>query len=325
MNAAVSLEAVAVLATTGAVAVLDVPGQPGLSAGHRPHRARLPWYGHWLSQALEQVATGPAIVVGHSLGAAIALAAHSPHITGRLLLSPGGVTRLAVPASVLRATLPWVLRSAEHRSRRLLREMSAPGHAVPEQLVEWMTLVGRSCRSTLAPSPLPSHVLRRARPVPCVVAVGSHDVFLPSAPLGRATRRLLGAEAHVLDGAGHLDAGRRPPSRRGPCRTLAHQGLKRTRREGGRTITDRANVAVPAFPAPAVRRPGAPGRRRPLPNPLLPPSRTTTAPRSVRLDPARPGARTGPPRHSWSPGDRTSEPATPPAASAPSSIPSALH
>ncbi|GFH81409.1 hypothetical protein CH313_22090 [Streptomyces sp. TSRI0384-2] len=204
MNAAVSLEAVAVLATTGAVAVLDVPGQPGLSAGHRPHRARLPWYGHWLSQALEQVATGPAIVVGHSLGAAIALAAHSPHITGRLLLSPGGVTRLAVPASVLRATLPWVLRSAEHRSRRLLREMSAPGHAVPEQLVEWMTLVGRSCRSTLAPSPLPSHVLRRARPVPCVVAVGSHDVFLPSAPLGRATRRLLGAEAHVLDGAGHL-------------------------------------------------------------------------------------------------------------------------
>ncbi|MFB6590806.1 alpha/beta fold hydrolase [Streptomyces diastaticus] len=67
-----------------------------------------------------------------------------------------------------------------------------------------VAVVGRSCRSTLAPSPLPSHVLRRARPVPCVVAVGSHDVFLPSAPLGRATRRLLGAEAHVLDGAGHL-------------------------------------------------------------------------------------------------------------------------
>ncbi|GAA0466458.1 alpha/beta fold hydrolase [Streptomyces olivaceiscleroticus] len=204
MNAAVSLETVTDLAQTGGVAVLDVPGQPGLSAEHRPRRARLPWYGHWLTQALEQVTSGPAIVVGHSLGAAIALAAQSPHITGRLLLSPGGLVRLAVPAPVLRATLPWLLRPTVPRSRRLLGEMSAPSHPVPEHLVEWMTLVGETCRSTLAPGPLPTDVTRRARAVPCAVAVGAHDIFLPPVRLVPAVRCLLSTEAHVLDGAGHL-------------------------------------------------------------------------------------------------------------------------
>ncbi|MEU3899194.1 alpha/beta hydrolase [Streptomyces sp. NPDC045251] len=204
MNAAVSLDIVAELAKTGAVVVLDVPGQPGLSAGYRPRRARLPWYGHWLSQALEQVASGSAIVIGHSLGAAIALSAHSPHIIGRLLLSPGGLMPLAVPLPLLCATAPWMVRSTLPRTTRLLRQMSAPGHPVPADLAEWMTLVGRTCRSTLAPRPLPGAVLARSRTVPCTVAVGAHDVFLPHTRLASATQRLLGIEPHVVDDAGHL-------------------------------------------------------------------------------------------------------------------------
>ncbi|GAA0492320.1 alpha/beta fold hydrolase [Streptomyces olivaceiscleroticus] len=204
MNAAVALDMVAGLARIGAVAALDVPGQPGLSAEHRPRRARLPWYGHWLSQALQQVASGPAIVIGHSLGAAIALAAQSPHIVGRLLLSPGGLMPLAVPVPLLRATVPWMVRPSLPRTTRLLGHMSSPGCPVPSHLAEWMTLVGETCRSTLAPRPLPVTVLARSRAVPCTVAVGAHDIFLPHTRLVPAAQRLLGTEPHVLDDVGHL-------------------------------------------------------------------------------------------------------------------------
>ncbi|MFI9030081.1 alpha/beta fold hydrolase [Streptomyces sp. NPDC053560] len=204
MNAAVALDMIAALAKVGAVAALDVPGQPGLSAEYRPRRARLPWYGHWLSQALQQVTSGPAIVIGHSLGAAIALAAQSPHIVGRLLLSPGGLMPLAVPVPLLRATVPWMVRPNLPRTTRLLGQMRSPGRPVPAHLAEWMALVGETCRSTLAPRPLPGTVLARSRSVPCTVVVGAHDIFLPHTRLVPAAQRLLGTEPHVLDDVGHL-------------------------------------------------------------------------------------------------------------------------
>ncbi|MFD3748037.1 alpha/beta fold hydrolase [Nocardia sp. NPDC058633] len=204
MNAALSLEIAGSLARRWHTVVFDVPGQPGLSADRRPRRGRTQWYGEWLAEALERTIRGPVVVVGHSLGGAIALSCPSPQITGRVLVSPAGLARLAVTPSVLAATVPWLARPTTTRTRRLLRHMVAPGHQVPDELTEWMTLVARCCRSSLAPMPLPPETLAARRTSTTLVATGRHDVFLPPNRIGPATRHRLGIGLRVLDGAGHL-------------------------------------------------------------------------------------------------------------------------
>lgn len=204
MSAAVSLEAARALSERRHTVVLDVPGQPGLSAGLRPRRGRMAWYGRWLAETLEQAVPGPAVVIGHSLGGAIALAASSPRIVGRVLVSPAGLARLKVPPPVLADTLPWLVRPSVPRAAQLLRRMLAPGRRVPADLCAWMALVGRCCRSSLAPPPLPSELLVRQNSAPRLVMAGRHDIFLPPGSLGPAARRRLGVGLHVVDGAGHL-------------------------------------------------------------------------------------------------------------------------
>jgi pimeloyl-ACP methyl ester carboxylesterase len=211
MNAAVSLAFVEKLARRWPTIILDVPGQPGLSADRRPRRNRMAWYGQWLSEALENTTTEPAVVVGHSLGGAIALACPSPRIVGRVLISPAGLVRLAVGPSILATTIPWLARPTTARTNRLLRHMLAPGHEVDEQLSVWMTLVARHCRSSLAPMPLSGPTLAAASGgAPCLVAVGRGDVFLPPDRLGPAVRRRLESDLRSLADCGHLGLDEQP-------------------------------------------------------------------------------------------------------------------
>ncbi|MER7697153.1 MULTISPECIES: alpha/beta hydrolase [unclassified Streptomyces] len=205
MNAALCLPLVELLAREGRVTVLDLPGQPGLSAGGRPRAGRMSWYGEWLGEALALAVPGPAVVVGHSLGGAVALACDSPRIAGRVLLSSAGITRLRVSAPLMAATLPWLLRPTVARSTALLRRMAAPGQGnIPGHLGPWMELVARCCRTSLAPPPLPAELLDQRRSVPTLVATGRFDPFLPPHVLDPAARRRLGAEFRVIEGAGHL-------------------------------------------------------------------------------------------------------------------------
>ncbi|MEV1087498.1 alpha/beta fold hydrolase [Streptomyces microflavus] len=205
MNAALCLPLVGALARGRRVTVLDLPGQPGLSAGGRPRVRRMAWYGQWLGEALDSAAPGPAVVVGHSLGGAVALACGSPKIVGRVLLSSAGIMRPKVPAPLLAATIPWLVRPSVARSAALLGHMAAPGAGgVPGHLSTWMDLVARSCRTSLAPPPLPAGLLEQRRAVPTLVTTGRCDPFLPPHVLGPAARHLLGAEFRVVEGAGHL-------------------------------------------------------------------------------------------------------------------------
>ncbi|MFD5522009.1 alpha/beta fold hydrolase [Streptomyces sp. NPDC127066] len=203
-NGAVYRHIAEALAARWPTVVLDVPGQPGLSTDIRPRRGRSAWYGQWLTEALEQTVPGKALVVGHSLGGAIVLASASPRIAWRVVLSSAGLVRLLVPPAVMVATVPWLIRPTVPRAARMLRPMVAPGGRVPDELAEWMCLVARCCRSSLAPPPLPPVLLAARRPVPCLVATGRYDVFLPPRRVRPAAQRHLGTRVHVLDGSGHL-------------------------------------------------------------------------------------------------------------------------
>jgi pimeloyl-ACP methyl ester carboxylesterase len=203
-NAAVALPWLRALSGRWATTVVDLPGQPGLSDPRRPARDRLTWYGRTLDEILAAMAADDVVVVGNSLGAAVALAAGSSRIAARALVSPAGFIRLTVDLRLALASTRWLLSPTVEHTRRMLRLFVAPGAEPPGTEVEWMALMARSCRTTLAPAPLPAELLARRAERPCVVSVGAHDRFLPPRRLVPAVRRTMGLDVRVVPGAGHL-------------------------------------------------------------------------------------------------------------------------
>jgi len=192
------------LSARWAVTVVDLPGQAGLSDPRRPWRGRLAWYGRVLDEVLEAAGLDEVVLAGNSLGAAVALAAGSPRIAARALISPAGIVRLSVDPVLALASARWLLRPVPGSTRSMLRLFTAPGEEPPAADVEWMTLMAASCRTTLAPPPLSAGVLARRAAVPCVVGTGEHDRFLPPRRLAPALREAMGLELRVLPGMGHL-------------------------------------------------------------------------------------------------------------------------
>jgi pimeloyl-ACP methyl ester carboxylesterase len=203
-NAAVALTWLRALSARWPTTVVDLPGQPGLSDPRRPRRSRLAWYGRMLDEILAAVNAYGVVVVGNSLGAAVALAAGSPRIAGRALVSPAGIIRLGVDPELALASAAWLLRPTAEQTRRMLRLFVAPGTEPPGTEVEWMTLMATCCRTTLAPPPLPAGLLARRAGQPCVVGVGEHDRFLPPARLAPALQRTMNLDLRVFPGMGHL-------------------------------------------------------------------------------------------------------------------------
>ncbi|MET3421182.1 pimeloyl-ACP methyl ester carboxylesterase [Actinoplanes tereljensis] len=203
-NAAVALRWLHALSARWATTVVDLPGQPGLSDPRRPPRSRLAWYGRTLDQILTALDGDGVVVVGNSLGTAVALAAGSPRIAGRVLISPAGIIRLKVDPELALASARWLLRPTAEHTRTMLRLFVAPGTEPPDTEVQWMTLMATSCRTTLAPPPLPAELLARRAEQPCVVGVGEHDRFLPPGRLGPALRRTMNLDLRVMPGLGHL-------------------------------------------------------------------------------------------------------------------------
>jgi pimeloyl-ACP methyl ester carboxylesterase len=203
-NAAVALPWLRALSAHWATTVVDLPGQPGLSDPRRPRRARLAWYGRALDEILAAMAADQVVLVGNSLGAAVALAAGSPRIAARALVSPAGFIRLTVDPKLALASAVWLLRPTAEHTRRMLRLFVTPGADPPRNEVEWMALMAACCHTTLAPPPLSAELLARRAERPCAVGVGEHDRFLPPHRLAPAVRRTMKLDVRVFPGAGHL-------------------------------------------------------------------------------------------------------------------------
>ena len=206
-NAASSTVLLAALGSSCRVYAADLPGQPGLSAAARPEDEQS-GYAAWVSDVIAWVrARHPSariVLAGHSRGAAVALSADQDSVAGLALLSPAGLTAVRPSLAMLRSTLPWLVRRNNAGARRLLEYMSGPGHTPSDDMVEWMSLVARSCRTTGAPGPLPDATLARWRSRNVWVAVGEQDVFFSVDKLSEPSRTHLGVEPVVVPGAGHL-------------------------------------------------------------------------------------------------------------------------
>jgi len=206
-NTASSTVVLSALASRCLVYAADLPGQPGLSAAKRPD-PEASGYAAWATDLIAWVRRrhdrGRIVLAGHSRGAAVALSAEPDSVDGLALLAPAGLTDVRLSIEMLRSTLPWLLRRNTDGARRLLQYMSGPAHPPADDLVEWMTLVARTCRTTGAPGPLPDDTLDRWKGRPVRVAVGEHDVFFPVSKLREPCRSKLGQEPLVISGAGHL-------------------------------------------------------------------------------------------------------------------------
>jgi pimeloyl-ACP methyl ester carboxylesterase len=211
-NASTSASVVTALARRHSVVVADVPGQPGLSAANRPGGRRLAAYGAWAGEVIASLRRDRVVLVGHSLGAAIALSTDPSGVAGLVLLDPAGIIRLRVNPAVLAATSAWLLRPAPARSARLVQHLHAGSWEPSAREVEWMTLVARHTRTSLAPFPVAAAVVRPWCTVPRRLLSGQHDTFLPVRRLRAAARQKLDVELEVLDGAGHLTTEERPES-----------------------------------------------------------------------------------------------------------------
>ena len=217
--AATWLDVTSDLAAHSRVFALDIPGQPGLSGSTRPSRRHA--YVAWVEEVLERLGINTPILLGHSLGAHIALsaAAASGSIGGLVLISPAGIIRLRTAPRVLFRSMTWLARRDEASSASLLRLMTTR-ESPPENLVEWMTLVGKHVRTTLAPPPLPASAFARVD-VPCLIQSGSHDVFLPKRRLAaRVATHLPKASFEAVRGAGHLLPHERPDVLVGAVQTI---------------------------------------------------------------------------------------------------------
>jgi pimeloyl-ACP methyl ester carboxylesterase len=210
--AATWLSLIGELGETHRVHAVDLPGQPGLSHPGRQKHAGGD-FGRWLVAVSEAVDAVQPTVVGHSLGGLVAMhaAAAGASVARLVLLDPAGLRRLSVTPKVLAATLPWLRRSDARSAARLLRMMMAPGGQPDDDLVEWMALVGRHVRSSMAPPALDEAALSRLAGVSIDILSGEHDVFLPPEKLAEAAARRLGDGSFtVIQGAGHLLPHERP-------------------------------------------------------------------------------------------------------------------
>ena len=193
--------------------VADLPGQPGLSDARHPGKDRVARYGAWADQvtaALRASGEGPVVIAGHSLGAAVALAATpSADLAGTVLVSPAGLRSVTITPKLLAVSVPWFLRPTERRSAALLRYMHGESFPLDGDLIEWLTIAARHSRQVGAPGPLPRSVVERWRDR-AVVLTGTGDRFFSPARLRPTAEQSLGTPVEAVDGAGHLLPDERP-------------------------------------------------------------------------------------------------------------------
>lgn len=219
------------LSSLGTVWVVDVPGQPGLSSPLRPRRGAIAWTTAWLDALVEASGAQDLLLVGHAAGALAVLGSRAEAIGARVLVGPGGLVPVRVGPRMTRDSARWLMRATPATSQALARHLV--GQEPDEDVVDWLTVAGRSCRSQSHSRPLPRFVLERAATRPLLVLVGEEDCYLSAATVAAALARRAdeGARVEELAGVGHL------PTAAGWALVADRARLLPVAPEGGRAAT----------------------------------------------------------------------------------------
>ena len=190
------------------VAAIDLPGH---GKSDPIPRASVEEYAETVAMFLEALGSGPVLVVGHSLGGAIAiaLAAQRPHaVTGLVLLA--SCAKLPWVDSSWGRLLPYVPGPLWKTffistAQKLLFARGVPGHAVSLGMQEL-----RSCRAETILKDLQAakamDLTQQATglDVPTLILCGSQDRLTPPALSADLKGLIPGSRLTLVEGAGHM-------------------------------------------------------------------------------------------------------------------------
>lgn len=152
LNAATSLSLACALQARRRLFLVDLPGQPGLSSSHGPPHGHFSDYGTWLGELIPRLTTESVVIVGHSIGAAAALAsAPSPQVAGLVLVNPLGFVSMHQSPAFRALRLKWAIFPSMENSERLLSQLLSPCFVPDTPLVSWCCLLGEHCVELLWP------------------------------------------------------------------------------------------------------------------------------------------------------------------------------
>ena len=190
------------------VAAIDLPGH---GKSDPIPQASVEGYAETVAEFLEALGSGPVLVVGHSLGGAIAiaLAAQRPHaVTGLVLLA--SCAKLPWVDSSWGRLLPYVPGPLWKTffistAQKLLFARGVPGHAVSLGMQEL-----RSCRAETILKDLQAakamDLTQQATglDVPTLILCGSQDRLTPPALSADLKGLIPGSRLTLVEGAGHM-------------------------------------------------------------------------------------------------------------------------
>lgn len=190
------------------------PDLPGHGCSEGPPLETVAALAHWLIALLDVAGIERAALVGHSMGAAIALeaTAHSPGRVGKLALL-GAALRFPVNPKLLEAAKAGEVLAAEL--------MAAWGHDRGRQLgghrIPGMWMLGGSVRliRNMAPGVLYADLNAAASytggagaagklAMPCLVVIGAHDIMTPPKAGRELAAAIENARIEVIEEAGHM-------------------------------------------------------------------------------------------------------------------------
>jgi len=196
------------LASSYRVVALDLPGHGRTAPGVGD--ASLKFMTDWLDEAFDVLDIGDAHIVGHSMGAKIALGftlAHPERVASLALVSPAGLG-----GDFHHDTLDAFLHDPEHAEILAAQLLGPRGQALIPSLAQSLRqaadpvrreslaqLLGQARTYGLALSP-EGFDWSKIR-VPLTLMWGDHDRLIP---LPEARRLPPSAPVHLIDGAGHL-------------------------------------------------------------------------------------------------------------------------
>ena len=217
------------LAQRFTVVAPDLPGHGFTSAPAAPEGYSLPGVAREVAALLRELGVSPALIVGHSAGAAIGIrmaldGAVAPRaiisLNGALLPFPGMTNDLFVPAARFLASTPltaWAVTMFAGNRLSVDRLLASTGSRIDAAGVRFYSrLIAnpghvRGALALMANWDLRSMVRDMAKLEPRLILVtGSKDGMVPSAEAYRIRAAVPKAEVVVLRGLGHLAHEERP-------------------------------------------------------------------------------------------------------------------